>query len=120
MVIKEMPSEAQVAKSDSSESDSGDTLNGVAVTDLNSQVRQQYGVPGRIQGALVTQVDPSSAAADAGLKEGDVILEINKHPVKSADDAVKLTTNAKEKVTYLYVWSRDGRHYLVVDESKAG
>ena len=120
VVIKEMPSEAQVAKSDSSESDSGDTLNGVAVTDLNSQVRQQYGVPGRIQGALVTQVDPSSAAADAGLKEGDVILEINKHPVKSADDAVKLTTNAKDKITYLYVWSRDGRHYLVVDESKAG
>ena len=120
VAIKEMPGEAQVAKSDSSESDSGETLNGVAVTDLNSQMRREYGVPGRIQGVLVSQVEPSSAAAEAGLKEGDVILEINKHPVKSADEAVKLTTNAKEKVTYLYVWSHDGRHYLVVDESKAG
>ena len=76
------------------------------------------------QGAIVTQVDPTSAAADAGLKEGDVIMEINKQPVKSADDAVKLTSNAKDKVTLLHVWSNDGSrwisHYLVVDEGKAG
>ena len=75
------------------------------------------------QGAVVTQVDPTSAAADAGLKEGDVIMEINKQPVKSAEDAVKLTSNAKDKITLLHVWSNDGNrgsHYLVVDESKAG
>jgi serine protease Do len=47
-------------------------------------------------------------------------MEINKQPVKSADDAVKLTSNAKDRITLLHVWSSDGSHYLVVDESKAG
>ena len=69
-------------------------------------------------------MDPTSAAADAGLKDGDVIMEINKQPVKSADDAVKLTTNAKDKVTMLHVWTHEGSrwfsHYMVVDEGKAG
>jgi len=86
-------------------------------------MRQQFSIPSRIQGALVTQVDASSAAADAGLKEGDVIQEINRQPVRSADDAVRLTSNAKDRITLLRVWSNNGgqsgSHYLVVDESRA-
>jgi len=120
VVIREVPGEEQLAKDTPSESSSNDTLNGVAVTDLNPQARQQYSVPKNVQVAVVTQIDPSSAAADAGLKEGDVIMEINKHPVRSADDAVRLTTNVKDKVTLLHVWTANGSHYLTVDESKAG
>src|SRR5262249_6081588 len=99
---------------------SSDTLQGVTVTDLDSQVRQRLSIPEKVHGALVTDVDQSSAAADAGLKAGDVIMEINKHSVKSADDAVKLTDKAKDRITLLHVWSNSGSHYLVVDESKAG
>jgi len=125
IVVKEIPGAAQSAKNAESQPESADTLQGVAVTELNAQTRRQYGVDRKItQGAVVTQVDPTSAAADAGLKEGDVIMEINKQPVKSADDAVKLTTNAKDKITLLHVWSNENgqwiSHYLVVDESKAG
>jgi serine protease Do len=120
VVVKDLPGQAQLAKDDSIPSDANDTLQGVAVTDLSAQERQQFSVPGKIQGAVVTEVDPSSAAADAGLKPGDVIMEINKQQVKSADDAVKLTSNAKDRTTLLHVWSSDGSHYLVVDESKAG
>jgi serine protease Do len=120
VVVKELPGQAQLAKNGSSQSDANDTLQGVAVTDLSAQERQQFSVPGKIQGAVVTEVDPSSAAADAGLKPGDVIMEINKQQVKSADAAVKLTSDAKDRTTLLHVWSSDGSHYLVVDESKAG
>jgi len=124
VVVKEIPGEVQMAGNSIGPAEASDTLQGVAVTDLNSQTRQKYSVPQRIQGAVVNQVDPNSAAADAGLKEGDVILEINKQPVKSADEAVKLTSNAKDKITLLRVWSNSGgnsgSHYLVVDESKAG
>ena len=127
VTVQEVPGEAQMAKNNSaSPSDSSsDTLQGVEVKDLNPQTRRQYSVDRKItQGAIVTQVDPTSAAADAGLKEGDVIMEINKQPVKSAEDAVKLTSNAKDKITLLHVWSNEGSrwisHYMVVDESKAG
>jgi len=37
----------------------------------------------------VTEVAPDSAAAEAGLKPGDVIQEINRKPVKTAEEAVK-------------------------------
>jgi serine protease Do len=124
VVIKALPGEETLAKSSSSESDSNDTLNGVAVSDLNAEARQQYSVDRKVQGVVVTQVEPGSAAADAGLKEGDVIMEINKHAVKTADEAVRLTTSPKDKITLLHVWSNrpdaHGSHYLVVDESKAG
>ena len=44
VVVKEVPGEEHLAKDSSSESSSNDTLNGVAVTDLNPQTRQQYSV----------------------------------------------------------------------------
>jgi serine protease Do len=94
------------------------TLNGVTVADLDAGAREQFDLPANLQGAVITEVDPESAAADAGLKTGDVILEINHEAVKHAADAVRLTEHARRKVTLLRVWSNGGAHYLVVDESK--
>jgi S1-C subfamily serine protease len=51
---------------------------------------------------------------------GDVIEEINRKPVETAGDAVKLTEHVKDKVVLLKIWSNGGSHYMVVDESKAG
>src|SRR5665213_652208 len=118
--VKEMPGEDAMAKNDDNNSDNTDTLKGVAVTDLDSQARQQFSIPEHVKGAVVTQVDPGSAADEAGLKTGDVITEINRHAVKDADDAVKLTEHAKDKTTLLHIWSSNGSHFIVVDESKAG
>ena len=90
------------------------------VSDLDQQTRQELKVPDNVKGVVITEVQPDSPAAEAGLKQGDVIQEINRHPVKTADEAVKLTENTKDKVTLLRIWSNGGSHYVVVDESKAG
>ena len=86
--------------------------------DINTQARREYNLPDKVHGALVTEVQADSAAAQAGLKAGDVILEINRQKVENADDAVRLTDHAKDKLTLLRVWSNGGAHYLVVDESQ--
>ena len=44
---------------------------------------------------MVTEVEPDSNSADAGLQQGDVIVEINRQPVNNAEEAVKLCTQAK-------------------------
>jgi serine protease Do len=118
--IKALPGSEEVAGNGAGDSDKSDTLQGVAVTDLDSQAREQFHIPEQIKGAVVTQVDPNSAAAEAGLKPGDVIIEINRHEVASADDAVRLTQHQKDRTTLLHVWSENGSHYMVVDESNAG
>jgi len=79
-------------------------------------------IPGDVQGALVTEVGPDSNSADAGLQQGDVIVEIDHQPVKDAEKAVKLCTQAKGDHILLRVWRRSGSFsgmtYLSVDNTK--
>lgn len=95
------------------------TLNGVAVADITPQARRQYGIQSRLTGALIIEVDPESAAAEAGLRPGDVILEINRERVRSAEEAVKLTEASTPSMqTLVRVWNaRRGARYILVDES---
>jgi serine protease Do len=96
-----------------------ENLQGVTVADLDQNTRGQYRVPAELKGALVVEVDQNSIAFQAGLRQGDVILEINRKRVASAAEAVKLTENQSSKSTLLRVWSRGMTRYLLVDESKS-
>lgn len=120
VTIKELPGQELLAKNEKSAASDDGVLNGVTVADVDSQARRQTDLPRNIKGALITEVSPSSPAAEAGLRPGDVITEINRQPVRSADEAVKLTETAKDKTTLLRVWSNGGSRYVVVDESKNG
>jgi serine protease Do len=120
ITVNELPGSEKLAKADTKNSDDGEALKGVAVADLDAQARRQFNIPNTVQGAVVTDVDENAAAREAGLKAGDVILEINRHPVKGAEDAVKLTESPKDKTTLLRIWSNGGSRYVVVDESNAG
>ena len=99
-----------------------DALDGVTVDNLSSDVRDDLQIPDNISGVIVTDVDPNSNSADAGLQKGDVIMEIDRHPVKNADDAVSLAENAKGDQILLKIWQRDGNlaatTYLSVDNTK--
>jgi serine protease Do len=120
VTVQQLPGSEQLAQSSTPNSGDNGTLNGVTVSDLDQQTRQELKVPDSVNGAVITEVQPDSPAADAGLKQGDVIQEINRRPVKTAEEAVRLTENTKDKVTLLRIWSNGGSHYVVVDESKAG
>jgi serine protease Do len=125
VTVSEWPGEEKVAKADNKTSESSDTLNGVQVADLNPNTARQMNLPESLKGAVITDVDQNSPAYDAGLRPGQVIEEINHKPVRTADDAVKLTESVKDRKTLLKLWSRDqsgnaGTRYLVVDETNAG
>ena len=120
IAIQELPGTEGMAKSATQPGDDEGTLNGVEVANLDSAARRQFNIPDSVRGALVTNLDPDSAAAEAGLRAGDVILEINRQAVKNADEAVRLTEKPKDKTTLLRVWSNGGSRFVVVDESKNG
>lgn len=83
-----------------------DALDGVEVSELDAQARQQFRIPNNIRGAVVVNVDPNSNSAEAGLQPGDVILSIDRQPVRNAEDAVELSEKAKGDTILLQVWSR--------------
>jgi Do/DeqQ family serine protease len=60
-------------------------LFGVAVQDLNKELAQALGTD-RHRGAVVSAVEPESAAARAGLVPGDVITGVDGKPVQGAAD----------------------------------
>jgi len=95
-------------------------LQGVTLSGLSGHLRQQLRIPAEVQGAVVVDVSPYSAAAEAGLKAGDVIESINRAEVKNAEDASRLTQSSKAKRTLLRAWSNGGSHFIVVDESHSG
>jgi serine protease Do len=128
VTLGELPADAMQNQNDQNNSNSDnnstrDTLNGVTVENLSSQLREELKIPNSIQGAIVTDVDQDSNSAEAGLQRGDVIVEINRQPVSDADDAVKLCTKAKGDQILLKVWRRAGdfagTRYLSVDNTKA-
>jgi serine protease Do len=75
-------------------------------------------IPQNVQGAVITQVAPNSAAYEAGLRTGDVITELNRQPVKNAQDAVAETEKQRSNETLVKVWTTGGSYYLAVDESR--
>ena len=127
--LGELPSEAIAGNNRSQRQNEGgsqsmDALDGVEVAELDAAARRQFDIPRTLHGALVVNVDPNSAVAEAGLQQGDVIVEINRQPVRNAEDAVNLSEKAKGDRVLLRVWSRaggggtGGTHYLVVESSK--
>jgi len=68
-------------------------------------------------GVVVTNVDPKSAAADRGLKEGDVILEVAGKSVTGPDDvrnAIKSAKADSKNTVLMRVRTGDATHYVAV------
>lgn len=68
-------------------------------------------------GVVVTDVDPKSAAADRGFKEGDVIIEVaGKNVMNPGDvrDAIKAAHADNKNTVLMRIRSGDASHYVAV------
>ena len=94
VTLGELPGEIAAANGadDNSSGGSGkaDALDGVTVADLDNDVRQQLHISSTLHGTFVTEVNPESNSAEAGLLANDVIVEINRQPVTNSEDAVRI------------------------------
>lgn len=82
-----------------------DFIEGVEIANLNRVARERGGYPSEIRGVLVTRVDEDSRAADAELREGDVIVEINRVSVRNVDEAMEAAGASKDGRILLRVFS---------------
>jgi len=67
---------------------------GMKVIDITPELAKRYNIEDTA-GIIISDVDPGSPAADAGLNQGDIIREINKTPVKNKAEYNKLVSGLK-------------------------
>ena len=88
---------------------------GIGLGNLTPELREQLQAPREIHGAVIEQVQPGSSADNAGLQQGDIILEVNRHQVQSASDVQQaLSSVAKGQDALLLVWSNGGNTFRVL------
>jgi serine protease Do len=92
---------------------SSNALSGVSVENLDPQSSKELGLPPGSQGVVVTEVGASSPAAEAGLRRGDVIQEVNRKPVRNTSDFERALAGSKEE-TLLLVNRNGSTMYLAV------
>jgi serine protease Do len=93
-------------------------LDDVSIGELTAEVRADLKVPKHIQGVVVTGVAPDGPSAQAGLREGDIIVSLDRKTATNVEDAVKLSEQIKGPKVLVQYW-RDGRtRSIVVDETE--
>ena len=102
---------------ESAQADSGEKAKpalGLAVQPLTPALAQQLGVSAK-QGLVVQNVQEGSPAADAGFERGDVIVEVDKKPIKSvAEFRESVANRAKGKPMLFRVQRQDASLFLTV------
>lgn len=88
-------------------------LDGVSIENLNPEMAQEAGVAPGTTGVVVTEVDPASAAASSGLREGDVIQEVNHSKVTNSSDFASALQKSKGD-SLLLVNRKGNKLYLAV------
>ena len=97
----------------SAETRGSDNDDSSALAKLGLTLRAAHGQ----DGVVIADVDPDGAAADKGLKEGDVILEVAGKPVNRPSDVAQAINAAKsdgKKSVLIRVKSSDGERYLTL------
>jgi serine protease Do len=92
---------------------------GLTLRTLTDAERATLGVPSDVNGVVVTAVAPGSAAAEKGLRPGDVITRVNEQPVTSAADAAAALNAARERngTALLLVRRGDSQQFVALSFS---
>jgi serine protease Do len=88
---------------------------GMTLSNITPDVARRLRLDAGMQGALITDVDQGSAAANYGLRPGDVILEVNRVKVASAADAQReLAKVASGRSAALLIFSGGQQRFVIV------
>ncbi len=88
-------------------------LNGLVVRELNPALAQRYGLDEGEKGVVVMKIDTESRIYDAGIRPGDIILQINQNDIATLADYRKAASKIKPKDRILLLIRRKGQDLFV-------
>ena len=86
----------------------------MALQTLSPDVADSLGMDRSTKGAVITDVLAGSTAERAGLKPGDVIVEVDRHPVSTADEAIQALRAPQKNGHLLRVRGASGTRFVTV------
>ena len=105
--------DSATARARSGEPDSDDDL-GIAVEPLTPQLANRLEVPRDTDGVVITDVDPDGRAADAGLREGDVIRQVDGKAVHSAAELRSALSGKSDRPALMLVQRGDNSFFATI------
>jgi serine protease Do len=79
---------------------------GLSVREIDRDFAERYRLPDGMQGVIIARVEPMSPAFDAEIERNLILLEVNRHPVRSIDEYRRLTATAHSgDILTLYVYN---------------
>ena len=113
VTLEEMPKDPSIAAA-TPEGATQDKLDGLVLENLNQPLKKRFNIGGDVtRGAVVTEVENGSPGAKAGLRPGDIIVEVNRKPVADANAFVQLYKQ-RTGIALLLVHRGDSTVYIVV------
>jgi serine protease Do len=91
---------------------------GMSVAPLTPEMAARLELPRDTQGLAVTAVDPLGPAADAGLRAGDVIQQINRQSVRTVAELQTALDNTSERPALVYVNRQGNNLFLTLRPQK--
>jgi serine protease Do len=115
------PAQTQVALAELPDEDQRQTAEaqgqgkiGLGLQTLTPDVASSLGLERGTKGAVVTDVVAGSPAEHAGLKPGDVVVEVDRRPVGSSDEAVAALRAPQKNGHLLRVRGASGTRFVTV------
>jgi serine protease Do len=98
----------------SSTSATGNQKYGLSLQPFTPGMAERSGLEANDEGLFVTRIDPSGSAAEAGIRQGDLILEVNRQPVRTVAEFSAAMQRSGAKPALVLVKRRGGVIYLTL------
>ena len=100
VTVGPLPAEEEVAEPEPADEEQDqpdhETLLGLSIAPLTDELRGQFKIGQGVQGVVVLEVDPASAAAQKKVKPGDVIVEVTQEKVREPQDVLARVEAVKQ------------------------
>jgi serine protease Do len=118
VVISELPNklaEAALREGESEENNEGESsaLAGLGVRELTPDLARHFGLEENDKGVVVVKVDPGSRLYEAGIRPGDILLQVNQRNISSLEEYKIIIQKIKAKERLLLLIRRKGQDLFV-------
>ncbi len=97
------------------------SAHGLAMSAMSSSWRKRFAIPDNIRGVVILEVQSGSAAAEKGIRAGNVILQLARKDVrypKQVEDIFKAEKKKGRETVLLLLWDRGGKRFLALPTSE--